>query len=283
MSDINKNWDLIIKPKSNLFNLQLKRVWKYRDLLWLLVRRDFIAFYKQTVLGPLWFLIQPIFIVGVYVFLFGTVARISTGSIPMPLFYLSGILAWSYFSETLLKTSSVFRDNIQIFSIVYFPRLIMPLSILFSNLLKFFSQLLLFSFLLLYYKLDGFNISIGIHIFLLPIALVLLAILALGLGLMVSALTTKYRDFALLVTFSIGILMYACPVVYPIEALPGLGQKIIKLNPLTQIIQLIRFSFFNSIQMEWPFMLLATIISIFIFLGGLVIFNKVEKNFIDTI
>ncbi|MEI6264180.1 MAG: ABC transporter permease [Sphingobacteriia bacterium] len=283
MPETLKDWDLIIKPKNRLFDLKLKRVWKYRDLLWLLVRRDFIAFYKQTVLGPLWFLIQPIFIVGVYVFLFGTVARISTGEIPMPLFYLSGILTWTYFSETLLKTSSVFRDNIQIFSKVYFPRLIMPLSILFSNLLRFFAQLLLFSLLLIYYKIKGFNITIGFHIFLFPFALILLAMLALGFGLMVSALTTKYRDFAMLVTFSISIFMYACPVVYPIEALPALAQKIVKLNPLTQIIQLVRFSFFNSVSIDWTYVLFSVLISILVLLSGLIIFNRVEKNFIDTI
>lgn len=283
MSQIFKNWSIIIKPKSNLLNLNFKQVWKYRDLMWLLVRRDFVSFYKQTVLGPLWFVIQPIFIVGVYVFLFGTVARISTGQIPMPLFYLSGILTWTYFSETLLKTSSVFRDNFQIFSKVYFPRLIMPLSILFSNLLRFFAQLMLFSFLLIYYKLIGYNISIGLQIFLFPFAIILLAMLALGLGLMVSAVTTKYRDFAMFVTFSISIFMYACPVVYPLEALPQKAQLIIKLNPLTQIIQLVRYSFFNSVQIEWHFLFFSIIVSIVILFCGLIIFNRVEKNFIDTI
>lgn len=283
MSEINKDWDLVIKPKNRLFDLKLKQVWIYRDLLWLLVRRDFIAFYKQTVLGPVWFLIQPMFTVGVYVFLFGTVARISTGEIPMPLFYLSGILTWTYFSETLLKTSSVFRDNIQIFSKVYFPRLIMPLSILFSNLLRFFAQLFLFSMLLIYYKLKNFDITIGPQILLFPFALILLAMLALGFGLIVSAFTTKYRDFAMLVTFSINILMYACPVVYPIEALPQTAQKIINLNPLTQIIQLVRFSFFNSVAIDWIYVLFTVIVSILVLLGGLIIFNRVEKNFIDTI
>jgi len=283
LSEINKDWDLVIKPKNRLFDLKLKQVWIYRDLLWLLVRRDFIAFYKQTVLGPVWFLIQPMFTVGVYVFLFGTVARISTGEIPMPLFYLSGILTWTYFSETLLKTSSVFRDNIQIFSKVYFPRLIMPLSILFSNLLRFFAQLFLFSMLLIYYKLKNFDITIGPQILLFPFELILLAMLALGFGLIVSAFTTKYRDFAMLVTFSINILMYACPVVYPIEALPQTAQKIINLNPLTQIIQLVRFSFFNSVAIDWIYVLFTVIVSILVLLGGLIIFNRVEKNFIDTI
>ena len=283
MSEINKDWDLVIKPKNRLFDLKLKQVWIYRDLLWLLVRRDFIAFYKQTVLGPVWFLIQPMFTVGVYVFLFGTVARISTGEIPMPLFYLSGILTWTYFSETLLKTSSVFRDNIQIFSKVYFPRLIMPLSILLSNLLRFFAQLFLFSMLLIYYKLNNFDITIGLQIFLFPFALILLAMLALGFGLIVSAFTTKYRDFAMLVTFSISLLMYACPVVYPIEALPPIAQKIINLNPLTQIIQLVRFSFFNSIAIDWIYVLFTVFVSILVLLSGLIVFNRVEKNFIDTI
>lgn len=283
MSEINKDWDLVIKPKNRLFDLKLKQVWIYRDLLWLLVRRDFIAFYKQTVLGPVWFLIQPMFTVGVYVFLFGTVARISTGEIPMPLFYLSGILTWTYFSETLLKTSSVFRDNIQIFSKVYFPRLIMPLSVLLSNLLKFFAQLFLFSMLLIFYKLKGFDITIGPHIFLFPFALILLAMLALGFGLIVSAFTTKYRDFAMLVTFSISILMYACPVVYPIEALPQTAQRIINLNPLTQIIQLVRFSFFNSVAIDWIYVLFTVLVSILVLLSGLIVFNRVEKNFIDTI
>jgi len=283
LSEINKDWDLVIKPKNRLFDLKLKQVWIYRDLLWLLVRRDFIAFYKQTILGPVWFLIQPMFTVGVYVFLFGTVARISTGEIPMPLFYLSGILTWTYFSETLLKTSSVFRDNIQIFSKVYFPRLIMPLSILLSNLLRFFAQLFLFSILLIYYKLKNFDITIGPQIFLFLFALILLAMLALGFGLIVSAFTTKYRDFAMLVTFSINILMYACPVVYPIEALPQKAQRIINLNPLTQIIQLVRFSFFNSVSIDWIYVLFTILVSILVLLSGLIIFNRVEKNFIDTI
>ena len=283
MSETHKDWDLIIKPKSNLFDLQLNQVWKYRDLLWLIVRRDFIAFHNQTVLGPIWFFIQPIFTVGIYVFLFGIVARISTGQIPMPIFYLSGILTWTYFSETLLKTSSVFRDNAQIFSKVYFPRFILPLSILISNLLRFFAQLLLFSFLLIYYKVIGFDISIGIQIFVFPFSIILLAMLGLGFGLLVSSLTTKYRDFALLINFSINILMYACPIVYPIDTLPNLAQKIIKLNPLTHVIQLVRYSFFNSVSIEWQYILYTIIISFIVLISGLIVFNRAEKNFIDTI
>lgn len=198
-----ESFDSIITSKQKIFDLNLKAVWRYRDLLTLLVRRDIVSFYKQTIFGPFWFFVQPIFTVGIYIFIFGKLARIPTDNIPMPLFYLTGVIAWNYFSDTLNKTANVFRDNASIFGKVYFPRLIMPMSIVISNLVRIAIQLVLLFLVMSYYTFQGANIDITWTILLFPLFVILLVALSLGLGLIISSLTTKYRDLSILLSFAI--------------------------------------------------------------------------------
>jgi len=194
--DAIKEWDLVIEPQHSLLDLNLKDVWRYRDLLWLLVKRDFVSFYKQTILGPLWFFIQPLFTTLIFTFVFGNLAGLSTDGLPQPLFYMAGITAWNYFADCLTKTSTVFKDNANIFGKVYFPRLIMPLSIVVSNLVRFGVQMLLFFLMMAYYAYTGGSFTPNAYVLLSPMLILLMALLGLGLGLVITALTTKYRDLA---------------------------------------------------------------------------------------
>ena len=277
------HWDKVIKAKNNLFDLKLKDVWKYRDLLFLFVKRDFIAFYKQTVLGPIWFFVQPLFTVVMYVFLFGKLANISTDSIPQPLFYLVGIISWSYFSDCLLKTSTVFKDNASIFGKVYFPRLIMPLSIVISNLIRLAIQSILLLIIIIYYNYNGYPVELTFKIFLVPILVLLMALQSLGLGMIVSALTTKYRDLALLVSFSVQLLMYTTTVVYPLNSVHGKMRSLVYLNPLTSVIEGLRFSILGQGSITFESFYISLLTTLLIVITGILIFNKVEKTFIDTI
>lgn len=278
-----QKWDLIIGPGKKLFDLQLARVWEYRDLLFLLVRRDFVAFYKQTILGPIWFFIQPLFTTAIYVFIFGKLAAISTDGLPAPLFYLVGITAWTYFSECLTKTATVFRDNIQILGKVYFPRLIMPFSIVASNLIKFFVQFLLLLILMGYYWLVGEHFQPTLYVLLLPFLIILMAAQGLGLGMLISALTTKYRDLALLLTFGIQLMQYATTVIYPLASLNGTARTVIELNPMTYILEGMRLGLLGRGTFNLANFGYVTLVSTIILLLGTVVFNKVEKNFVDTI
>ncbi len=280
--NIESNWDVVINPRVKVFDLKLKQLWAYRDLLWLIVRRDFVSYYKQTILGPFWLFFQPLFIILTYTYLFGFVARISTGSIPMPLFYLSGLIAWFFFSETLMKTAGVFRDNSSIFSKVYFPRLIMPLSIAITCFLRLMVQLFFLLLLLFFYIYNGAEIRIGSNLFFLPLIIFQLAILAIGVGLLLSSLTTKYRDFSLMLSYGITFVMYSSPIVYPLSALSEKVQFIIRLNPLTNIIESFRYVFFSGSDISIYNIIYSVSISIFVFISGLVVFNKIEKNFIST-
>ncbi|WP_316797822.1 ABC transporter permease [Pedobacter frigidisoli] len=275
-----------IEAENSLFDLKLNEVWAYRDLLWLLVRRDFVSFYKQTILGPLWFFIQPLFTTIIFTFIFGNLAGISTDGLPKPLFYMAGITAWNYFSDCLTKTSTVFRDNAGIFGKVYFPRLIMPLSIVVSNLVRFAVQLLLFILLMIYYHLAGAQFSISWALFLFPILIILMALLGLGGGMIISAMTTKYRDLAFLVTFGVQLLMYATTVIYPLstalEKYPEYAW-IIKYNPMTPIIETFRYGFLGEGSFSWGSFGYASGITLLVLILGIVTFNKVERNFVDTV
>ncbi|MGZ3756203.1 MAG: ABC transporter permease [Mucilaginibacter sp.] len=276
-------WDLEIKPQSSVFNLHLKDVWAYRDLLWLLVRRDFVSFYKQTILGPLWFFIQPIFTTVVFTFVFSNLAKISTNGTPAPLFYLAGTVSWTYFADSLTKTSTVFKDNANIFGKVYFPRLIMPVSIVFSNLVKFGVQFILFLILLVYYISHGDNVHPNLFILLFPVLMLLMAILGLGLGLIITALTTKYRDLAFVVSFGMQLLMYATPIIFPLSEAPAKYRTIITLNPMTGLIETFRYGFLGTGQFYPGAFFYSIVASLVLFLIGLIVFNKVEKNFVDTV
>jgi lipopolysaccharide transport system permease protein len=281
MHESDKYWE--IKPQTSLFDVKLKENYEYRDLLWLLVRRDFISFYKQTVLGPIWFFVQPIFTVLIYSLIFGSVAGISTDGLPKPLFYLAGVVTWNYFSDCFIKTSSVFRDNAYIFGKVYFPRLIMPLSVVFSNLVKFGVQLLLFLVMMLFYYLRGAEFQITLYVLLFPVLMLLMACLGLGLGMVVSALTTKYRDLAFLVSFGVPLLMYATTVVFPLSAAPHRFANLIKFNPMTPIIETFRKGFLGTGTFSWGMLGYTTAITCLVLFAGILIFNKVEKSFVDTV
>lgn len=282
-SKTSQDWDLVVEGKSSLFDLKLYDLWRYRDLLLLFVRRDFVSFYKQTILGPLWFFIQPIFTTLVYVFVFGSLAGISTDGLPQFLFYLSGITAWNYFAECITKTSTVFKDNANIFGKVYFPRLILPLSIVASNLVRFGVQLILFFSMMLYFYMNGSDIQLTYVAFLFPVLVLLMAFLGLGIGLIITAMTTKYRDLSFLVTFGVQLLMYATTVIYPLSSAPEQYRTLIELNPMTPIIESFRYAFLGAGEFSWSSLLYTTGITGVIFFIGLLIFNKTERTFVDTI
>ncbi|MCZ8197301.1 MAG: ABC transporter permease [Flavobacterium sp.] len=279
----NEDWDLIIEGKASLFDLKLDDVWRYRDLLLMFVKRDFISFYKQTILGPLWFFIQPIFTTIVFTFVFGNLAGISTDGLPKYLFYLSGITTWNYFSDCITKTSTVFRDNANIFGKVYFPRLIMPLSIVVSNLVRFGVQFLLFIAMMLYFGIKGANFHMTNAVFLFPVLILLMALLGLGLGLIITAMTTKYKDLTFLVTFGVQLLMYGTTVIYPLSAAPEKYKYLIELNPMTFVIETFRYGFLGTGQFTINGLIYSSIVTITIFISGVVVFNKTERNFVDTI
>jgi len=276
-------WTEEIKSDNSLLSINFKELWHYRDLLLMLLKRDFITFYKQTILGPLWFFVQPVLTSLIYIVLFGQVAKLSTDGLPQLAFYLSGITIWNYFSDSLTKTSTVFQTNASIFGKVYFPRLIMPLSIVFSGLLKFAIQFLLFIGVVLYYTFVKEEIQPNWWVLATPLLIVMMASFALGLGMIFSSLTTKYKDLVFLLSFGIQLYMYATPVVYPISAMPDKYRWIVDMNPLSSIIECFRYGYLGSGHFE-PFSLVYSSVFIVILLfTGIVIFNKVEKSFMDTV
>lgn len=280
------DWDLVIKGHASLFDLKFNDLWRYRDLLVMFVKRDFVSFYKQTVLGPLWFFIQPIFTTLVFTFVFGNLAGISTDGLPQTLFYLSGITAWNYFSDCLSKTSTVFRDNASIFGKVYFPRLIMPLSIVVSNLVRFGVQLLLLVVMMIYFGIQGANFHVTSAIIFFPLLVILMALLGLGLGLIITAMTTKYRDLTFLVTFGVQLLMYGTTVIYPLsEARKKFHDLawIIELNPMTGIIEAFRYAFLGKGEFTMYSIGYSVAVTFVVLFLGVIIFNKTERNFVDTI
>jgi lipopolysaccharide transport system permease protein len=278
-----KEWDIIIEGSTSLFDLKFKDVWHYRDLLGLFVKRDFVSFYKQTILGPFWFFIQPLFTTIIYTFIFGGLAGISTDGLPQPLFYMAGITAWNYFADCFTKTSTVFKDNAHIFGKVYFPRLILPLSIVASNLVRFGVQLLLFIIMIGYYYWQGTIITFNWVLLLFPILVLMMAFLGLGLGLIITAMTTKYRDLAFLVTFGVQLLMYTTTVIYPLNSAPEKYKHIIELNPMTGIIEAFRYSFLGKGEFSAWSIGYSALFTIVVLVFGTLIFNKTEKSFVDTI
>jgi lipopolysaccharide transport system permease protein len=277
-------WDLILKPKRNLFDVNLKQIYQYRDLLFLFVKRDIVTTYKQTILGPVWFFIQPILTMVIYVFIFGNIAKISTDQIPQPLFYISGIVIWNYFSSCFNQTANTFTQNAGIFGKVFFPRLIMPLSQITSNLIKFLIQFLLFIGVFIYYY---FFTKAVLHpsylIALVPFLLLLMAGLGLGFGLIFSSLTTKYKDLKFLLQFGVQLLMYATPVIYPLSTIPANYKFWFKLNPLTHIIETFKTAFLGSGSLSINGLIYSVIFTLVVLFFGVLIFNKTEQNFMDTV
>ena len=272
-----------ITPRDKLLDLRLREIWQYRDLLMIFVHRDFVTVYKQTILGPLWFFIQPFFTTIVYTVIFGNIAKIPTDGIPPTLFYLAGITSWNYFSSCFQKTSNTFTANAGIFGKVFFPRVITPLSTVISNLILFGIQFLLFLALMVYYIWNGANIHPNMSLLLLPLLIIVMGVMGLGFGMLVSAMTTKYRDLQFLIQFGIQLLMYATPVIYPISSIPAKYHWAIIANPMSSIVETFRYSFLGAGSFTWSGIIYSTIFTIFIFFLGLLVFNRTEKNFMDTV
>lgn len=284
-TDTPEHWSEIISPKGSLFDIRLKEVWRYRDLILLFVKRDLASQYRQTILGPLWHIIQPVFTTFTFLVLFNKIAKISTDQLPPVLFYMSSITIWNYFSACLNSTSGTFTSNAGIFGKVYFPRLVMPLSTIISNMAKFGIQLGLLICMILYYSFSGmYHVQMGAHIFLLPVIVILMAGMGLGVGIIISSLTTKYRDLNIFIGFGVGLLMYITPVAYPLSFLEQSQYKIfIQWNPLTPLVEGFRYAVFGiGTFNSGMFIYSICCTALFLFLG-VMIFSKVERTFMDTV
>ena len=277
------DWTLVIKPKKRLLDLDLKSLWRYRDLWYMYVRRDIVTFYKQTILGPLWFLIQPVLTTIMYMFVFGGLAKISTDGAPQPLFYLSGIMLWNYFSDSFNASSNVFTNNASVFGKVYFPRLVVPLAGLTSNLLKLLIQLVLFILVYIGYRLAGVQLPIRPALLLFPFLVLLLAFHALSWGLIISSVTSKYRDLKFLVAFGLQLFMYATPIIYPLSAATGRIRTALELNPLTPIFEAFKYGCLGCGTLSWGGLLYSTVFMLVMLFISLIVFNRVERNFMDTV
>ncbi len=279
----NNDYTFVIKPKRSLWDLNLKELWQYRDLLMLLVKRDFISVYKQTILGPVWFFIQPLLTTVTFTVIFGMVAKIPTGGIPELLFYLTGITFWNYFSSCLTSTSNTFVSNASVFGKVYFPRLIVPISVVISNLMKLAIQFVLLLVVWMYYLVFTDAIHPQTTLVFMPVVLLLFALMGLGFGLIFSAMTTKYRDLSFLIAFGVQLLMYGSAVIYPVSVVAADKQWILFLNPLIPLMEAIKFSFLGEGILSWPYIAYSTVFTLVVLIIGVLVFNKVEKGFIDTV
>ncbi len=276
-------WTMIIRPKRPWLDLRLDELWRARDLIQLFVRRDFVAGYKQTVLGPLWYLIQPLLTTVVFTLVFGRIASLPTDGLPDFLFYMSGTVIWSYFAACLTKTSNTFTANAGLFGKVYFPRLAVPISVVISALISFGIQFLLFLGFVLYFGLSGAAVRPNATVLLLPLLLLMMAGLGLGFGIIVSSLTTRYRDLQHLVAFGVQLLMYATPVIYPVSSIPAPYDVLIRANPLTPIVEAFRYAFLGAGMAGWGGLAYSFGFMVAVLFAGLVLFNRIEQTFMDTV
>jgi lipopolysaccharide transport system permease protein len=282
-SEQNGQWDSIIKPKTGWFDIDLREIWTYRDLIKMLVKRDFVTFYKQTILGPLWYIIQPLLTTVVFTIIFGRVAKISTDGLPPFLFYMSGNVMWSYFATTLNTTAETFSTNAQVFGKVYFPRLTVPIATAIVNFLQFFINFALFVAFYVYFFINGAPISVNWTLIGLPVLLLQMALLSFGFGILLSSLTTKYRDLRFALGFFVQLWMYATPVVYPLSEIPDWLLPYYIMNPMVAIVEGFRFQFFgisaittNTIAASW-------FVTFIILFCGVILFSRIEKTFMDTV
>ncbi len=282
-TDSSEDWSLVIRPQRNLFDLRLGELWKYRDLTWLFVRRDFVSVYKQTILGPLWFIIQPIMTTLIFTVIFGRIARLPTDGLPQFLFYMSGTVVWTYFADCLNKTSNTFITNSQLFGKVYFPRLTVPISVLISTLIAFVIQFVLFLCFMLYFWLNGAAIRPNVWILFTPVLLLMMAGLGLGFGIIVSSLTTRYRDLRFLVTFGVQLWMYATPVIYPVSSIPERWRIWIEANPITPLVETFRYAFLGAGSANVPNLLYSAGFMVVVLVVGILLFNRIEATFMDTV
>ena len=279
-----KDWSLLIEPQRSLLDLRLRELWQYRDLVMLFVRRDFVAVYKQTVLGPLWYLIQPLLTTLTFTFIFGQIASLPTDGLPQFLFYMSGTVVWSYFAACLTKTSETFVQNAHLFGKVYFPRMAVPVSILISNLITFLIQFAMFLAFAMYFVLRGADVHPNwLWVALSPLLILMMAGLGLGFGVIISSLTTKYRDLRFLVQFGVQLLMYATPVIYPVSSIPERFQWAILANPMTPVVEAFRYAFLGAGTVNIYHLLYSFVFMLAVVFLGSVIFNRVEQTFMDTV
>lgn len=286
MSDKEEHWDIIIKPRGGNFELNLKEVWQYRDLLMLYVKRDIVTMYKQTILGPLWFLIQPLMSIIMFMFIFGAIAEIPTDGIPQPLFYMAGLLCWGYFSECLNRSSTTFSANAGVFSKVYFPRLVVPYSGILSSLVKLAIQMLLFIGMYVYFVLDGSTVAPTEYILLFPLLILMLAGLGMGFGIIISSLTTKYRDLAILFSFVVQLWMYATPIAYPLSEVRAKMADyawVAELNPVTPIVEATKYALLGTGTFTWGTLAYSFGFTIVVMVIGSWMFNKIERRFVDVV
>ncbi|GAC1488384.1 MAG: ABC transporter permease [Flavisolibacter sp.] len=285
-TDIEDVWSEIIEPHTRLFDFRLKELWRYRDLVMMFVRRDFVSNYKQTILGPVWFFLQPLLTSLTFGIIFGRVAGLSTDGLPMMVFYLAGVTFWNYYSETLNKTASVFKDNAQMFGKVYFPRLTMPFSIVISNLVRFAIQFSLFLIIWGYYLLETNKIHPNKYLMLLPLLVILMGLLGLGCGMIISSLTTKYKDLIFLLTFGVQLLMYATPIIYSLndrQVQTSHFKWVIMANPMSSIVETFRYGYLGRGYFSWYLLGYSALVTVILLLVGTIVFNRVEKSFTDTV
>lgn len=281
-----KYWDTTITNRNSLMSLELNEVWRYRDLLRMYVKRDIITFYKQTILGPLWFIIQPLFTTIIFMFVFGGLAGISTDGIPQAVFYLGGLVCWNYFQDCLTKCADTFNANQAIFGKVYFPRLVVPLSIVISNLIKMAIQFCLFIAVYLYFFVTGIDFGANVTLLLVPLLILMLGFLGLGFGMIISSMTTKYRDLRFLITFGVQLWMYATPVIYPLSVMKETYPQyiwVLVANPLTAILETFKYAFTGVGVFNWIYLVYSFAFTVIVMLLGVIIFNRVQRNFMDVI
>jgi lipopolysaccharide transport system permease protein len=276
-------WTTIIKPRTGWFDINLREIWRYRDLIKIFVYRDFVVYYKQTILGPLWFLIKPLFTTLVFTLVFSNIAKIPTDSVPPMLFYMAGTVTWTYFSTCLNSTSNTFVSNQQIFGKVYFPRMVVPISVVISQLVQFGIQFVLFLAFFAYFLLQGAPLHPNILILLLPLLVVQMAALGLGFGMIVSSMVTKYRDLTFLMEFGVQLWMYATPIVYPVSQIPVQWRFWYSLNPMVSVVELFRKSFLGAGSFSWSAYGVSLFVTLVVLALGVIIFSKVEKSFMDTV
>ena len=278
-----KNWDIYIKPKTGWFDINVKELFRYKDLIYLFVKRDFVTFYKQTILGPLWYVIQPLINTIVFTIIFGKLAKISTDGIPPFIFYMAGTVVWGYFATCISLTSNTFNSNADIFGKVYFPRIAVPIANVIISLLQFLIQFIIFIIFLFYFKGQGNLINPNMNVFLLPLIILQMAILGLGFGILISSLTTKYKDLVFVMSFFVQLWMYATPIVYPLSIIPEKYRLLAAINPMTSVVETFRGAFLGVSTITANHIIVSVAVTIFIFFIGFLLFHRIEKSFMDTV
>lgn len=283
MRNKDENWDTVIRPKKGWFEIDWISLWKYRDLIFMLVKRDLAVTYKQTILGPLWFLLQPLISTATFTVIFGKIAKLPTDGVPPFLFYLAGMTAWGYFASCVSETSNTFNQNAGIFSKVYFPRMTVPISVVISNLARFAIQFMMFLLVYAIVAQSNAHVRPGSGIFMVPLLIVQMGILGLGVGMLVSSLVTKYRDLSLLLQFGIQLWMYACPIIYPTSQIPVEYRKLYMLNPMASVIENFKAAFLGTSTAGFDYLAMSWATTLLVFALGLLAFNRVEKSFVDVV